>query len=436
MTPGDPADSPPEIDRSRAIPNFRWYICALLFFATTVNYMDRMVLGILKPVIAHDMHWTEDQYGTIIVCFQTGYAVMMLLAGWFIDKVGTRLGYMISATVWSLSSMSHAFARNAFEFGLARLGLGLGEAANFPAAIKTVATWFPRRERALATGIFNSGSNIGAVVAPLLVPLMAARFGWHSAFLLTGSCSLIWVIVWTITYREPENHPRLSAKELALIRSDHDELVVHKVPYARLLTQRAAWAFILAKFLTDPVWWFYLNWLPGFLHDNYSLDLTHLGPPLIAIYVSADVGSVGGGWISSRLLARGWPLGKARKTAMLICAIAVTAAIFVPNAHGNLWLTVGLVSIAAAAHQGWSANIFTIGSDCFPRAAVGSIVGLAGFAGAVGGALASKATGVWLTFSKDVYAPLFLIAGSMYLIALLIVQILLPRYKMAQVAAK
>ena len=367
MIQGDPAVSPSDIDRSRAIPNFRWYICALLFFATTVNYMDRMVLGILKPVISQDLHWSEDQYGTIIACFQIGYAVMMLVAGWMIDKLGTRIGYMLSATVWSISSMSHALARNALEFGMARLGLGLGEAANFPAAIKTVATWFPRRERALATGIFNSGSNVGAVVAPIIVPIMAAKFGWHSAFLVTGSLSMLWVILWTLTYREPERHPRLSLTELALIRSDHDEPVVQKVPYAQLLTKRAAWAFIMAKFLTDPVWWFYLNWLPGFLHDNYKLDLTRLGPPLIAIYVSADVGSIGGGWISSRLLALGWPVGKARKTAMLICALAVTAAIFVPEAHANLWLTVALISIAAAAHQGWSANIFTIAPIAFPK---------------------------------------------------------------------
>ncbi|HWF45797.1 MAG TPA: MFS transporter [Bryobacteraceae bacterium] len=430
MIQGDPAASPSDIDRSRAIPNFRWYICALLFFATTVNYMDRMVLGILKPVISQDLHWTEDQYGTIIACFQAGYAVMMLVAGWLIDKLGTRIGYMISAAVWSLSSMSHALARNAFEFGLARLGLGLGEAANFPAAIKTVATWFPQRERALATGIFNSGSNVGAVCAPLLVPVMAAKFGWHSAFLVTGSLSMLWVILWTLTYREPERHPRLSAAELALIRSDQDEPVLYKVPYARLLTKRAAWAFIMGKFLTDPVWWFYLNWLPGFLHDKYKVDLTHLGPPLIAVYVSADIGSIGGGWISSRLLAHGWPVGNARKTAMLICALAVTSAIFVPNAHGNLWLTVALISIAAASHQGWSANLFTISSDCFPRSAVGSMVGLAGFAGALGGFIAAKAIGLWLTVSHDAYGPLFLMAGSMYLVALLVIQILLPRYKM------
>jgi ACS family hexuronate transporter-like MFS transporter len=430
MIQGDPAFAPREIDRSRAIPNFRWYICALLFFATTVNYMDRMVLGILKPVISQDLHWTENQYGTIVASFQAGYALMMLVAGWLIDKLGTRIGYLISGAVWSLSSMSHALAGNALQFGLARLGLGLGEAANFPAAIKTVATWFPRRERALATGLFNSGSNVGAVIAPVIVPLMAAHFGWHSAFLFTGSLSMIWVIVWSLTYREPEHHPRLSAAELAFIRSDHDDALLHKVPYTQLIAKRAAWAIIVGKFLTDPVWWFYLNWLPGFLHDNYGLNLTGLGPPLIAIYVCADVGSIGGGWISSRLLAHGWPVGRARKTAMLICALAVTAAIWVPNAHGNLWLTVALVSIAAAAHQGWSANIFTIASDCFPRSAVGSIVGLAGFAGAIGGVFAAKAIGFWLTLSHNAYGPLFLVAGSMYLIALLVVHLLLPRYKM------
>jgi ACS family hexuronate transporter-like MFS transporter len=431
MIQGDPVVVPSEPRRTdgvRTIRNFRWYICGLLFFATTVNYMDRLVLGILKPVISQDLHWDEKQYGWVVFSFQLGYAVMMPLAGRLMDWLGTRVGYIAAVIVWSLSSMAHSLAGNAAQFSLARLGLGLGEASNFPAAIKTVAHWFPRRERALATGIFNSGSNIGAVIAPLLVPILSARFGWHSAFLVTGSLSMLWVIIWAFAYREPEKHPRLSAEELALIRSDHDEPAAASVPYRKIIGKRATWAFLVGKFLTDPIWWFYLNWLPGFLHSNYGLDLIHLGPPLIAIYVAADVGSIGGGWLSSFWLKRGWKLGTARKSALLICAICVTAVMFVPMAGANLWLTVALVSIAASAHQGWSANLYTISSDCFPRSAVGSVVGLGGFGGAIGGMLAAPAIGYWLDFSHGSYAPLFFLAGSMYLITLLLIHVLLPKY--------
>jgi ACS family hexuronate transporter-like MFS transporter len=415
--------------RLRTIANFRWYICGLLFYATTVNYMDRMVMGILKPTITHDLHWTESDYARVTTAFQLGYAIMMPIAGRLIDWLGLRLGYPLAALLWSLSSMAHAFAGNVFEFSIARLGLGLGEAANFPSAIKAVADWFPRKERALATGIFNSGSNIGAVVAPLAVPLVVAAFGWHSAFVFTGLMSLTFVVLWSLVYREPENHPCVSAAELALIRSDHDlAAAVTKVPYWQLLSKPAAWAFLLGKFFTDPVWWFYLFWLPGFLNEKYHVDLLHLGPPLVVVYLAADIGSIGGGWLSSFLLKRGWPLGQARKTAMLVCAIAVVSVMFVPLAGGNLWLTVALVAVAASAHQGWSANIYTIASDCFPRAAIGSVVGLGGLGGAIGGVLVQPAVGWWLDHSNKSYSPLFLVAGSMYLFALLIIQLLLPHY--------
>ena len=409
--------------------HFRWYICGLLFYATTVNYMDRMVLGILKPTIAHDLHWDETQYGLINSAFQFGYAVMMPVAGRLIDWLGLRLGYTVAVVFWSLCSMSHALAHTATQFALARLGLGLGEAANFPAAIKTVADWFPRRERALATGIFNSGSNIGAVIAPLAVPLLTAHFGWHSAFLFTGALSMSWAVVWALVYREPEKQPRLSPEELQLIRSDQEQVVSRQVPYRVLLTRRATWAFLVGKFLTDPVWWFYLFWLPGFLQLKYGVDLIHLGPPLVTIYLSADIGSVGGGWLSSSLLKSGWSVGAARKTAMLVCALCVTAVIFVPKAAGNLWLSVALISVATAAHQGWSANLFTLTSDCFPRSAIASLVGLGGLGGAIGGMLAQPAIGRWLDFSKESYAPLFIVAGSIYLVALLIIHLLLPRFE-------
>jgi ACS family hexuronate transporter-like MFS transporter len=421
------------MDQSAATPklaHLRWYICGLLFYATTVNYMDRMVLGILKPTIAAQLHWTDTQYGLINSAFQLGYAVMLPIAGRLIDWLGIRLGYTAAVVFWSLSSMAHSLAGTAFQFGLARLGLGLGEAANFPAALKTVADWFPRRERATAVGLFNSGSNIGAVVAPLVVPVLTAHFGWHSAFLFTGSLSMTWAVIWFFFYREPEQHPRLSAEELRLIRSDQDAAEpTRKFSYLRLLSTRAAWAFVLGKFFTDPVWWFYLFWLPGFLNAKYGLDLIHLGPPLATVYLSADIGSIGGGWLSSSLLKRGWSPAAARKTAMLVCALAVTAVIFVPYAAGHLWFTVALVSIAAAAHQGWSANIFTMASDCFPRRAMASIVGLGGFGGALGGMLAQPAIGRWLDFSNKAYGPIFLVAGSMYLITLAIIHLILPRFE-------
>ncbi|MBV9759521.1 MAG: MFS transporter [Acidobacteriaceae bacterium] len=421
------------MDRSGATrkwAHLRWYICGLLFYATTVNYMDRMVLGILKPTIAAQLHWTDTQYGLINSAFQLGYAIMLPISGRLIDWLGIRLGYTAAVVFWSLSSMAHSLAGSAFQFGVARLGLGLGEAANFPAALKTVADWFPRRERATAVGLFNSGSNIGAVVAPLVVPILTARFGWHSAFLFTGSLSATWAIVWFFFYREPEQHRRLSAEELRLIRSDQDAAApTQKFSYLRLLSTRAAWAFVIGKFLTDPVWWFYLFWLPGFLNAKYGLDLIHLGPPLATVYLSADIGSIGGGWLSSSLLKRGWTPEAARKTAMLVCALAVTAVIFVPYAAAHLWFTVALVSIAASAHQGWSANIYTMASDCFPRRAMASIVGLGGFGGALGGMLAQPAIGRWLDFSNKAYGPIFLVAGSMYLITLAIIHLILPRFE-------
>ena len=411
------------------LARFRWYICGLLFYATTVNYMDRMVLGILKPTIARDLHWSETQYGWINSAFQLGYALMMPVAGRVIDRVGLRFGYAAAVLFWSVSSMCHALAHSAMQFSIARLGLGLGEAANFPAAIKTVADWFPRRERALATGIFNSGSNIGAVLAPLAVPVLTAHFGWHSAFLFTGSLSMSWAIIWLLFYREPEDHPRISREELRFIRSDPEPVSIRRAPYRVMLAKRAAWAFLLGKFLTDPVWWFYLFWLPGFLQLKYRVDLVHLGPPLITIYLAADIGSIGGGWLSSSLLKRGWEVGTARKAAMLVCALCVTAVMFVPKAAGNLWLTVALVSIAAAAHQGWSANLYTVASDCFPRTVIASVIGLGGLGGAVGGMLAQPAIGHWLDFSGESYAPLFILAGSIYLFALALIHLLLPRFE-------
>ncbi|HVP48442.1 MAG TPA: MFS transporter [Bryobacteraceae bacterium] len=404
----------------------RWIICGLLFFATTVNYIDRQVIGILKPTLERELGWRESDFGWIVFAFQCAYAVMMPVAGRVIDWLGTRVGYALAVVVWSLASMSHAIARTSLQFAAARFALGVGESANFPAAVKTVADWFPKRERALATGIFNSGSNLGAMVAPLLVPFVAVRLGWRAAFLVTGGLDFVWVAAWLLYFRKPSDHHGVSKAELAYIDSDSGEEPAGGVRYASLLTKRAAWAFVTGKFVTDPVWWFYLFWLPGFLHASYGLNLTQLGPPLVVIYLAADAGSIAGGWLSSHLAARGWTLNRARKTAMLVCAACATPVI--PLAFvGSLWPAVALICFGTAAHQGWSANLYTIASDTFPRRAVGSVVGLGGLGGAVGGMLVAPAVGYWLDFSHGSYRPLFICAGMTYLIALSIIHVMLPR---------
>ncbi len=412
----------------REVRNLRWYICGLLFFATTVNYIDRQVLGILKPVLRTELGWDEEQYGDIVFAFQLAYAIMLPLTGRLIDWLGTRLSYMWAVIVWSIAAMAHALAGSATGFSIARFALGFGEAANFPAAIKTVADWFPPKERALATGIFNSGSNVGAIIAPLVVPWIAANWGWREAFVITGAIGFAWVVLWMAMYRQPREHPRLGAQELALIESDREnEPPAVKIPYGQLLKMRQTWAFLMGKFLTDPIWWFYLFWLPGFLYDKYGLNLTQLGAPLVVIYLAADVGSVGGGWISSFLLARGLSLNRARKFAMLVCAVAVTSAIFIMFAGSNMWFAVSLISIAAAAHQGWSANLYTLVSDLFPRSWVGSVVGLGGMGGAIGGMLFAPAVGRYLKWSNSAYGPIFVLCGVMYLIALVVIHFIVPK---------
>jgi ACS family hexuronate transporter-like MFS transporter len=427
-----PRSGAPVSAQAAGVGRLRWYVCGLLFYATTVNYIDRQVLGLLKPVMSSELGWHEAQFGWVVFAFQGAYALMMPIAGRIIDWLGTRLGYALAVIVWSCAAMSHALARTTVQFAAARFALGLGEAANFPAAIKTIADWFPRRERALATGIFNSGTNVGAIVAPLLVPFVAAHFGWRSSFLATGVLDAIWLVVWFSTYRAPAQHRWLSAGERNLIESD-GPTEIRRIPYTVLLRTRAAWAFLLGKFLTDPVWWFYLYWLPGFLNRKYGLDLSHLGAPLIAVYLAADVGSIAGGWISSALLSRGIDVNRARKTALLICALSVTPVIGVMFARGNLWLTVALVGLATAGHQGWSANLFTLASDTFPKSVVASVVGLGGFGGAVGGMLVAPAVGYWLDFSNEAYGPLFVVAGLMYLFTLLVIHLLLPRIQQVEI---
>jgi ACS family hexuronate transporter-like MFS transporter len=401
----------------------RWAICALLFFATTINYIDRQVLGILAPELQRVIGWTEVEYGYIVTSFQAAYALGLLLVGRLLDLIGTRHGYALALVLWSLAAMAHALARTPLGFGIARFGLGLAEAGNFPAAIKTVAEWFPRRERALATGIFNAGSNVGAVIAPAIVPWIALTFSWQWAFIVTGAIGFAWLIFWYWLYDAPERSARLSRAELDHIRSDPEEPAV-RIPWLRLAAYRQTWAFAIGKFLTDPIWWFYLYWVPKFLNESHGLSLAKLGPPLITIYLAADVGSIGGGWISSALIKRGATVNRARKTAMLICALCVTPIVFASQTS-DLWTAVAIVSLAAAAHQGWSANLFTLVSDMFPRKAVGSVVGMGGMAGSIGGMLVATATG-WLLQLTGSYLTIFVVAGSAYLAALLIIHALSP----------
>ncbi|MEJ0038534.1 MAG: MFS transporter [Gammaproteobacteria bacterium] len=413
-----------------AVGRYRWRICALLFAATTLNYIDRQVLGVLAPDLTQRFGWSEVDYSNIVTAFQAAYAIGLVSAGALIDKLGTRIGYALAICIWSVAAMSHALVGSVAGFAAARFLLGLGEAGNFPAAIKTVAEWFPRRERAFATGLLNSGTNVGAILAPLAVPIVAVTWGWQAAFLFTGVLSAAWLITWLIVYRPPTRHPKLSSGELAHIQSDPDEPTT-RLPWAQLLRHRQAWAFVVAKFLTDPIWWFFLFWLPKFLNQEYGLTLTGLGPPLIAIYLLADIGSVGGGWIAGRFLERGWSANKARKVAMLLCALSVVPIVFAASVT-NLWAAVALIGLATAGHQGWSANEFTLTSDMFPRHAVASVVGLGGLAGAVGGMLISTFVGFLLQATGS-YVPVFMMAGSAYLIALAAVHMLVPRLEPASI---
>jgi ACS family hexuronate transporter-like MFS transporter len=359
------------------------------------------------------------------MAFMTAYALGIVFVGRFIDRVGTRNGYAASVGLWSLSAMSHALVTSALGFGFVRFLLGLGESGNFPAGIKSVAEWFPKKERALATGIFNSGSNLGATVAPILVPLIADKLGWRWAFVFTGIFSAMWLVVWLTTYRKPAEHPGVSAAELAYINADPSE-PVGKIPWSHLLPHRQSWAFVIGKLMTDPVWFFMLFWLPKFFNSRYGLTAKQFAIPLIVIYNASAVGSIVGGWLPARFLKSGWNLNRSRKVAMAICAAAWLPMILIGEV-GNLWISVAMISLAAAAHQGWSANLFTLASDMFPRRAVGSVVGIGGFGGAAAGIVVSLCVGILLQLTRDNYVPVFMIAGSAYLIALLIIHALAPK---------
>lgn len=412
---------------------YRWRVCAMLLAATTINYIDRQVLGVLAPFLQNEIGWNEIEYSWIVTAFQVAYAIGLLCAGAIIDRFGTRIGYALAIGVWSLAAMGHAFAASVAGFIVARFALGLGEAGNFPAAIKTVAEWFPRRERAFAVGIFNAGSNIGAIIAPLMVPIVAAAWGWQAAFLCTGVISILWLTVWLTTYRTPEDQPKLSPAELAHIRSDPPESTV-KVPWLQILRHRQAWSFVAAKFITDPVWFLFLFWLGKFLASEYDLSLAKLGLPMIIVYLMADVGSIAGGWLAGRFIKLGWSPNRARKGAMLVCALCVAPIVLVTQVD-NLWLAVLLIGLAMAGHQGWSANVLTLPSDMFPRQTVASVVGIGGFAGATGGILMSLSTGAILQATGS-YTGIFLTAGMAYLFALLVVHLLAPKLQPAALQAK
>jgi ACS family hexuronate transporter-like MFS transporter len=422
-----------ELSTGTRIGRVRWTICAMLFVATSINYMDRQVIAILKPTLQHSIGMTDSDFGHITAAFMIAYALGLLIAGRFVDKVGTRIGYMVIMAIWSLSAMSHALANTVFEFGIARFSLGIGESGNFPAAIKTTAEWFPQSERSLATGIFNSGANVGAILAPIIVPWVTIRYGWHAAFLVTGGFSALWILWWFRNYRRPTDHPTLTGTELRYIYEEAAEQMGPSTPWAKLLGLRQTWAFSIPKLLTDPIWWFYLFWMPSYFTAKFHLDLSHLGLPLIIVYSASTIGSIAGGWLPESFHRLGVSPTYARLGAMLFCACLVVP-IFLVNYLHSEWIAIALLSLAAAAHQGWSANLYTTSSDMFPRSAVGSVNGIGGMAGAVGGALLMNYAGyiVQLTHS---YASLFAIAASAYLLAFFIMVLLAPGLKKVEFAA-
>jgi ACS family hexuronate transporter-like MFS transporter len=411
----------------------RWTVCAMLFVATSINYMDRQVIAILKPTLEHSIGMTEVGYGYIVDAFQIAYAIGLLTAGRLIDKLGTRIGYMLVMAIWSLSAMGHALARTVLEFGFARFFLGLGESGNFPAAIKTVAEWFPQSERSLATGIFNSGANVGAILAPAIVPWVTLRYGWHAAFLTTGLFSVLWILWWFRYYRRPTDHATLTSKELRHIYQEAADAAGPSVPWRRLLRCRQTWAYSAAKFLTDPIWWFYLFWLPSYFSAKFNLNLSHLGLPLILVYNVSAIGSIGGGWLPAPFRRLGLSPNYARLAAMLVCASLVLP-IFTATSVKSLWSAIALIGVAAGAHQGWSANLFTTSSDMFPRSAVGAVVGIGGMAGSLGSALFAFFAGHILQLTHS-YVILFSVASTSYLLALIVLYVLAPGLKKAEFAA-
>jgi MFS transporter, ACS family, hexuronate transporter len=421
----------------QAMGRYRWVVVALLFFATSINYIDRQVIGLLKPTLEKDFGWNEKDYGYIVMAFQASYALGLLAFGKLIDAVGTKIGYTFSVIFWSIAAMLHALAKTTLGFGIARSVLGFGESGNFPAAIKSITEWFPKKERALATGFFNSGTNIGAVVAPIMVPLILATYGWQLAFIFTGSLGLIWLVFWLLFYEIPSRQKRVNPAEYAYIHSDKElNDIDDQVPFSwrKLFDYRQTWVFIVGKFLTDPIWWFFLFWLPDYFSGTFHLDLKKPGWPLVIIYTATTIGSIGGGYLSSYLIKKGWAPSRARKTSMFIfalCVLPVTTA----QLASSMWVVVFLIALAAASHQAWSANIFTTASDIFPKKAISSVVGIGGMAGATGGILFPFIVSNILSYFKDAgnktagYNLIFIICGFAYLFAWFMMHLLAAKAK-------
>ena len=418
--------------------NYRWLIVALLFFATTINYLDRQIIGLLKPTLEKEFSWTETDFAHIVMAFTAAYALGLLFFGWLIDKIGTKAGYSWSVIIWSISGMLHAVARSVSGFSLARIGLGIGEAGNFPAAMKAVAEWFPKKERALATGIFNAGTSVGVVMALLLAPWILLNYGWQEVFWITGALGFVWLILWLFLYEIPAKQGRITDEELRLITEDHrldnEKSNGRSIKWYKLFTFPQTWAFITGKFLIDPIYWFFLFWLPSYFSSTFNLDLTKPSLQLMIIYAATTVGSVTGGYFSSWLIRRGWPTLKARKTALFIFAtleLSIISAQFITD----VWLAVALISVAVALHQAWATNMFTTASDMFPKEAVSSVVGIGGMTGAVGGILFPILVGYLLDAYKAQgnltggYNVLFTVCGLTYLVAWTIIHVLTPSSK-------
>jgi ACS family hexuronate transporter-like MFS transporter len=418
----------------RKIKNYRWIILALLVSATTINYLDRQILSLLKPTLEIEFSWSETDFAFLVMAFTGAYAVGLISWGWFIDRIGTKPGYIISVAAWSIMGMLHAAARSVTGFGLARIGLGLTEAGNVPAGMKTIAEWFPRKERALATGLFNAGTSFGIIIALLIVPLILSRYGWHEVFIITGSVGFIWLLVWIFVYDVPSKHKRLTTEEYNYIHdgqkldAEAQEEVV-KIKWFKLFTYPQTWAFITGKILLDPVYWFFMFWLPSYFASTFKLNMSNLSPELMIIYTMTVLGSVGGGYFSSLLIKRGWPTLKARKTALFIFAVLELTVLSAQYAT-NAWMVVGILSFTLAIHQAWSTNIFTLVVDLFPKQAVSSVTGIGAMSGAVGGMLFPLFVGYILDSYKSAgnliggYNLLFIICGLTYLFAWTIIHLL------------
>lgn len=416
--------SPAEAARGAAVGRYRWVIVALLFTAMVINYVDRQTIGFLKGDLSQEFGWSETNYADLVFWFQASYAVSYLAFGRIVDRIGARWGFGLAFLIWQVAHIAHAGARSLSGFIAARMLLGIGEGGAFPGGLKAMAQWFPKKERAFATGLFNAGTNIGAIVTPLVIPAITLAWGWRAAFIVTGLAGLVWLPIWLLVYRTPRQHKALKPSELAHIESDPPD-PVETVPWTRLLRKRETWAYAVGKFLIDPVWWMFLFWLPDFLQKRHGLDLKTFGPPVVAIYLLSDVGSVAGGWLSSRLIRHGWTINRSRKTTMLVCALAALPVAFAAYAD-SLWLAVAIIGLATAAHQGFSANLYTLPGDVFPRSAVGSVVGIGGMIGAIGGMAMSKYAG-WVLDRIGTYTPIFVVAASAYLLALLAIHLLTPR---------